>query len=221
MDSVDTQQLELLNQLQNNLLSNDQVFSLYVALSLPLPVSWRLAFYNFLTSLPEPFSSPLWMTIIFVLSPVLTLLFLFILWKLILKLIRNIPKILSLFGRKREDKKTLQLIFPSDTSKSAFATEQLFTLLHSLSRQLSFKDRILFRKNEYALEIVSSKKEGIRYLLSADSKFIQIIKHNLLSYLPGIKVKEVDNYLNIDKKFQTKNKIKLIELKLANHFAYR
>ena len=141
MDSVDSQQLELLNQLQSNLLSNDQVFSLYVALSLPLPVSWRLAFYNFLTSLPEPFSSPIWMTIIFVLSPVLILLSLFILYKLILKLIRSAPKILSLFGAKQETKKTLQLIFPSDTSKSAYATEELFILLHSLSRQLSFKDR--------------------------------------------------------------------------------
>jgi len=217
MDSVDSQQLELLNQLQSNLLSNDQVFSLYVALSLPLPVSWRLAFYNFLTSLPEPFSSPIWMTIIFVLSPVLILLSLFILYKLILKLIRSAPKILSLFGAKQETKKTLQLIFPSDTSKSAYATEELFTLLHSLSRQLSFKDRLFFRKNEYSLEIVSSKSEGIRYLLSADSKFIQIIKHNLLSYLPGIKVKEITSYFNAEKIDNTKTK--LIELKLANHFA--
>lgn len=217
MDSVDSQQLELLNQLQNNLLSNDQVFSLYVALSLPLPVSWRLAFYHWLTSLPEPFSSPIWMTIIFVLSPVLILLSLFILWKLILKLIRNIPKILSVFGAKKETKKTLQLIFPADTSKSAYATEELFTLLHSLSRQLTFKDRILFRKNEYVLEIVSSKSEGIRYLLSADSKFIQIIKHNLLSYLPGIKVSQVKNYFEAEK--IDKNKANLIELKLANHFA--
>lgn len=217
MDSVDSQQLELLNQLQSNLLSNDQVFSLYVALSLPLPVSWRLAFYHWLTSLPEPFSSPIWMTIIFVLSPVLILLSLFILYKLILKLIRSTPKLLSLFGGKQETKKTLQLIFPSDTSKSAYATEELYTLLHSLSRQLSFKDQLLFRKNEYALEIVSSKIDGIRYLLSADSKFIQIIKHNLLSYLPGIKVSQVKNYFNAKKIDNTKTK--LIELKLANHFA--
>lgn len=217
MASVDSQQLQLLNQIQQNTLSNGQAFSLYLALLLPLPISWKLSFYHWLTSLPKPFSSPIWMTVLFVLSPILILLFLYILWKIILKLIRSIPKILSLFGAKQEIKKTIQLIFPSDTTKSAFATEQLYTLLHSLSRQLSFKDRLFFRKNEYALEIVSSKNEGIRYLLSADSKFIQIINHNLLSYLPGIKVKEVKNYFNA--KNLDKSKTKLIELKLANHFA--
>ncbi len=217
MDSVDSQQFELLNQIQNNLLGNDQFFSLYLVLSLPLPVSWRLTLYNFLISLPKPFSSPLWLTLIIVLSPLLILLLLFILYKLILKLIRNIPKILSLFGAKPETKKTLQLIFPADTSKSAYATEELFSLLHSLSRQLTFKDRLFQRKNEYSLEIVSSKIDGIRYLLSADSKFIQIIKHHLLSYLPGIKIKEVNNYFTVKK--IAKTKVKLIELKQANHFA--
>jgi len=165
--------------------------------------------------------SPMWMTIILIVGPILLIVLLYVLVKMFLGIMKAvIPLFFSLFARKKTDKKILQLIFPSDTSKSAYATEQLYTLLHTLSRQVSFRDRITQRKNEYSLEIVSTKNEGIRYLLTADSKFIEIISHNLLSYLPGIKIKEINNYFNIDKTDQTtKRSIRLMELKLSSHFA--
>jgi hypothetical protein len=221
MTSVDYQQLQLLHQIQQHLLSKDQIFSLYLAMKLPLPVSWRLNFYHWLTSLPLPSLSPMWMTIILVAGPILVIISLVILIKIILGITKTVlPLIFSLFASKKTDKKMIQLIFPADTSKSAYATEQLYTLLHTLSRQVSFKDRITQRKNEYSLEIVSTKNEGIRYLLSADSKFIEIISHNLLSYLPGIKIKEASDYFDKNKFDQiTESSVRLIELKLSSHFA--
>jgi len=223
MTSVDYQQLQLLHQIQQHLLSKDQIFSLYLAMRLPLPVSWRINFYNWLTSPPLSTLSPMWMTIILAAGPILVIISLVILIKIVLGITKTvIPMIFSLFASKKTNKKIIQLIFPADASKSAYATEQLYTLLHTLSRQVSFRDRITQRKNEYSLEIVSTKNEGIRYLLSADSKFIEIISHNLLSYLPGIKIKEVNDYLDINQINQTKtNKqsIKLVELKLSSHFA--
>jgi hypothetical protein len=67
---------------------------------------------------------------------------------------------------------------------------------------------------------MSTKNEGIRYLLSADSKFIEIISHNLLSYLPGIKIKEVSDYFNTLKSDQTIERlVRFVELKLSSHFA--
>jgi len=221
MTSVDAQQLQLLHQIQQHLLSKNQVFSLYLAMILPLPVSWRLNFYHWLTSLPLPMLSPMWMTIILAVGPILVIVSLVILIKIILGITKTVvPMIFSRFSKKRTDKKILQLIFPSDASKSAYATEQLYTLLHALSRQVSFRDRITQRKNEYSLEIVSTKNEGIRYLLSADSKFIEIISHNLLSYLPGIKIKEVNDYLTTLKTDQTtKRSIRFVEVKLSSHFA--
>jgi len=220
MTSVDYQQLQLLHQIQQHLLSKNQVFSLYLAMILPLPVSWRLNFYHWLTSLPLPMLSPMWMTIILIVGPILLIVLLYVLVKMFLGIMKAvIPLIFSLFARKKTDKKILQLIFPSDASKSAYATEQLYTLLHTLSRQVSFRDRITQRKNEYSLEIVSTKNEGIRYLLTADSKFIEIISHNLLSYLPGIKTKEVGDYFDKNKVNKTTESVKLIELKLSSHFA--
>lgn len=190
-------------------------------MSLPLLVSWKLNFYHWLNSLPTPFSSPIGMTIILAVIPILMIVSLLILIKIILGIIKTIvPMIFKQFSQKRNDKKMIQLIFPSDTSKSAYATEELYTLLHTLSKQLSFRDRITQRKNEYSLEIMSTKIGGIRYLLSADPKFIEIIKHNLLSYLPGIKIKEVNDYLDIGKINQTtESSIRLIELKLSSNFA--
>jgi len=221
MTSVDYQQLQLLHQIQQHLLSKNQVFSLYLAMMLPLPVYWRLNFYHWLTSPPLSMLSPMWMTIILIAGPILLIVLLYVLVKMFLGIMKVvIPLFFSLFARKKTDKKILQLIFPSDASKSAYATEQLYTLLHTLSRQVSFRDRITQRKNEYSLEIVSTKNEGIRYLLTADSKFIEIISHNLLSYLPGIKIKEVNDYLTTLKSDQTTERsIRFVEVKLSSHFA--
>jgi hypothetical protein len=220
MTSVDVQQLQLLHQIQQHTLSNTHVFSLYLILSLPLPISWKLNFYHWLTPLIATLS-PMWMTIILIVGPILGIIFLIILIKIILRIIKTVvPMIFKQFSQKRTDKKIIQLIFPADTSKSAYATEELYTLLHTLSRQVSFRDRLTQRKNEYSLEIVSTKNEGIRYLLSADSKFIEIIKHNLLSYLPGIKIKEVSNYLDNNSINQTtEQSVRLMELKLSSNFA--
>jgi hypothetical protein len=220
MTSVDVQQLQLLHQIQQHTLSTTHVFSLYLALALPFPISWKLNFYHWLISSPLPMLSPMWMTVILAAGPFLVVIFLVILVIIVWWVIKTTaPLIFSLFASKKTDKKVIQLIFPSDTSKSAYATEELYTLFHTLSRQVSFKDRLSQRKNEYSLEIVSTKNEGIRYLLSAEEKFIEIISHNLLSYLPGIKIKEVNDYLATLKSDQnTERLIRLVELKLSNHF---
>lgn len=117
-------------------------------------------------------------------------------------------------GNFEQSKTILELTFPSDNTKSAFATEQFYILLHLLSRKLSLWQIIFRHKNEYSLEIVSDKKNGIRYLLVAGNKFIENIRRNLLSYLPGIRIKQINDYLD---DFGTGQEI--VELKLANHFA--
>ncbi len=117
-------------------------------------------------------------------------------------------------GKYLETKTILELTFPADNLKSPFATEQFYTLLHLLSRKLSLLQKLFGLKNEYSLEIVATKNEGIRYLLVTKTQFVENIRRNLLAYIPGVKIKKVDDYLNT---FKTNPKI--VELKLANHFA--
>ena len=221
MTATDTQLLQLLHQLQNHELSNIHTLLLGISMSLPGSDDQKLATYHWLTSLPLPEITPTTMVLVVTLGPTAVVLSLLILIILIIWTVRNIvPFVLSRLVKPDHQKKILQLTFPADTSKSAFATEQLYTLLHTLSRQLSFWDSVVQRKNEFSLEIVSTKKEGIRYLLAAHPKFIDIISRNLLSYLPGIKVAETEDYLN--GYFETDGltqSVVITELKLSSHLA--
>jgi len=111
----------------------------------------------------------------------------------------------------------LELTFPSDTTKSAYATQQLFTLLHTLSKQKGFRERLSNQKNLFSFEIVSSRNQGIRYILSIPSKNANTIKRNLLSFLPGIKTRGVEDYL--DENSQTGMFHGVVEFKLSSPFA--
>ena len=221
MTSQDFQLLQLVHQVQSHQVSNIRALLLGISMSLPVSTPQKLNIYHRLSSLPISEISPLQLTLLITLGPVGLVALFFILILLFRWIISTgIPVVLSRIGNHTTEKKLLQLTFPADTGKSAFATEELYRLLHTLSRQLTFWDSVMQRKNEYSLEIVSTKQDGIRYLLAAQPKFIDIISRNLLSYLPGIKITEVgdylDSYLGND---VHKRPIGLIELKLSSHFA--
>jgi hypothetical protein len=101
------------------------------------------------------------------------------------------------------------------TEQSAFTTSQFFNFIHGLSRDNSFIKRFFNLRMEYAFEIVSTKEDGIRYLIRVPKKDASILKKNILSYLPGTEVKEVDDYISKDSAFS-----EVIEFKLSNHFAF-
>src|SRR5690606_8634270 len=64
---------------------------------------------------------------------------------------------------------------------------------------------------------VSTKEEGIRYLLRVNDEDVDLIKKSLLSYLPGINVTVVKDYLP---KRNDINKSVITQFRLANHFAF-
>ena len=219
--TVDQQQLQLLAQIKEGLLPGSQGFLLAIALVLPLPIAWKLNAYNWLISLPIPPMSPMVFTIVIAVTPITLIIGLYLIVKLIVTVFRVIvPLILTRFASKEEPKKLLELTFPALTDKSAYATEQLYILLHTLSRQSTLWDRLTQKKNEYCLELVSTKKEGIRYILSANPKYLDIVSSSILSYLPGIKIKEISDYLgNYIGSGVKSESTKLVELKLKSHFA--
>ena len=162
--------------------------------------------------------SPLVMFLVLAVGPISLIISLFLCAKLLLWLFRKlVPLLLFVFDRKKSEKKFIQLTFPSDTSKSAYATEQLYSLLHHLAKQKSTFDQLLQKKTIYSLEIVSRKDEGIRYILATDEKSIDVIKRSLLSYLPGIKMDEVEDYL--ESTLSEPQNLIISELKLSSHFA--
>ncbi len=117
----------------------------------------------------------------------------------------------------QEEKSFLEISFPADTSKSSYATEQLYSLIHTLARQKTFLQKLTKHKKYYSLEIVSTKNEGVRYVLVVPSTDAAVTKRSLLSYLPGIKIREINDYT--EKLTKTNNLLDIVQLKLSNHFA--
>ena len=111
----------------------------------------------------------------------------------------------------------LELTPPSKTEQSAYSTEQLFLLIHTLGNQRSILERIFGIKPRFSLEIASTKSEGIRYLLRADKKEVGAIKKSVLAYLPHVKIQKVYDYLPDSLDI---NRLRIVEFKLSNHFAY-
>lgn len=87
----------------------------------------------------------------------------------------------------------LELSFPQGTDKSPYATEQLHVLLQSVASSLS-KTR-----SKYSLEIVSNHTNGIRYVIVIPQSSVPYVRRSLLAYLPGIKVRRVNDYLALSR----------------------
>jgi len=86
-------------------------------------------------------------------------------------------------------------IKPTDrTLKSPLSTNQLFTVIHSLIKDESPGLFVKTKKN-ISFELVSTKEDGIRFVLRVPSNESSTIKKNLLAYLSGIEIKEVDDYV--------------------------
>ncbi len=97
-------------------------------------------------------------------------------------------------GKKNVPQAFLELVFPADTTKSAYATEQLHILLRGLVKYYGFWDRLAARKKPYSLELVGTNDDGIRFILVVPASEADIVQRNLLSFLPGLKVRETSDY---------------------------
>ena len=134
----------------------------------------------------------------------------------ILLLIRR----LMVFKHSLDEKSVLlELTPPSITEKNAYTTDQLFSIIHALGNQKSLKDRLLGYQSRFSLEIVSTREKGIRYLVRTSPKQINILKKSLLSYLPNLRVRVVEDYLS-ENIILNKHFYKILEFKLSKHFAF-
>ena len=129
-------------------------------------------------------------------------------------------KLLSIKKSLKETSILLELTPPSVTEKSSYTTDQLFSIIHALGSQRSFKDRLLGHKPRFSLEIISTQDQGIRYMVRTSPKQVNILRKSLLSYLPFLKVKTINEYLPQNSNNLTKYFYKIIEFKLSKHFAF-
>lgn len=135
--------------------------------------------------------------------------------------LRHIPLFVArLAGRLSHSESTplnvfLELVFPADSTKSAYATEQLHVLLRGQVRYRGLLDKLAGHKQPYSLELVGTHNDGIRYILVVPGEQVEYICHNLLSFMPGLKIKQVKDYMESVKQ----TKVGVVELKLGAEFA--
>lgn len=104
----------------------------------------------------------------------------------------------------------LELTPPAKISKTPESTMQLFSVIHGLRAARSFKDKLLDRKPTLSFEIVSTKHQGVRFLIEVDESLSGTLQKAIAAYLPEAKVKETERPIN--------EPSQVFELKQDNHF---
>ena len=112
----------------------------------------------------------------------------------------------------------LELTPPAFTHKTPLATEQLFAVLHVIGRSRSWRESLLGRTSSFSFEVVSTRSEGIRYLVRLAEEDVPVFQKQLAAYLPDVHFKQVDDYL--ETALASNPSMRLMEYKQARHFAY-
>ena len=92
----------------------------------------------------------------------------------------------------KRDMVWIEITPPSSITKTPEATEQLFSVLHGMRAARHLKERLLNRSPVMSFEIVSTRKDGIRYLLQVEKHRSSSTQKAITSYIPDSKVKEVE-----------------------------
>lgn len=148
------------------------------------------------------------------------LIYLLILAFIVLAVLILIRKLLQIKMALKEPSILLELTPPSFTEQKSYTTEQLFSIIHALGNQRSFTDKLLGVKPRFSLEIVSTQSQGIRYVIRTSPKLVNTLEKSLLSYLPHLKLKTINEYLPDSSTLVNKYFYKVTEFKLSKHFAF-
>lgn len=112
----------------------------------------------------------------------------------------------------------LELVPPAATRKTPIATEQFFTVVHAIASQRSWLQRFLGQNNILSLEVVSTRKQGIRYHIRLAEKEVDIFKQQLTAYLPDVRFKKVDDYILTA--LESGHMYSVTEFHQSRHFVY-
>jgi hypothetical protein len=132
--------------------------------------------------------------------------------------------ILRLFFRIKKSVKEVPILLeitpPSHTEKTAYTTTQLFSTFHGLIKEQTLLDKLLGKKQRLSFEIVSSKNEGIRYIVRTTPDQVNNVKKNLTTYLSDVSIKTVNDYLPKDFEKHNDYQTQIVEYRLGESFAF-
>lgn len=93
---------------------------------------------------------------------------------------------------KRRTVQWLEIIPPANVAKTPGATQHLFTVIYGLRSTRTITEKLLGKLPVISCEIVSTKRDGIRFLLEVEQEHSQTIQKTITSYIPDAKVNEIE-----------------------------
>lgn len=121
---------------------------------------------------------------------VVTLLCLFILAIVIISVLR----VVNYYRKYKQDTVILEVTPPAFQDKRPDSTTQFLSVIHGLFKVRSVSDYILRYTPSFSFEILSTRNEGIRYLVHVDKKYQELMRQSLQAYLTDAKVKVLKDY---------------------------
>lgn len=112
-----------------------------------------------------------------------------------------------LIGRPTE---WIEITPPASITKTPEATEQLFSVIHGQHAARTLKDRVLHRLPVMSFEIVSTRKNGIRYLVQVEASQSSGLQKTITAYVPDAKVNVVQRTMDAS--------TEVIEFKETGHY---
>lgn len=103
---------------------------------------------------------------------------------------------------------------PLDAGKTPEATERLFATLHSACTTQKFGHRLLRRSNVVVLEVVSSRRDGVRYIITAPEQAADAVERSITAFSSNCRIKRID-----DPTFAKSDYTKVKEFRQTKHFA--
>lgn len=108
----------------------------------------------------------------------------------------------------------IEITPPHETSKTPEAMEQLFNILYGVGATQKFRHKFLHRNNIFSLEVTSTRRQGVRYIIGTSEREADAIERSIASFLSNSRVKRVD-----DPMFEKNTFTKVKEFKQTKHFA--
>jgi hypothetical protein len=131
-------------------------------------------------------------------------LLIFIIW-------RRIADLVQLY---KQRKVFIEITPPREVTTSPQAIEQFFHIFHNLGATKRFKHKVLGRSKIFSLEVYSTKRNGIRYIVVTNEHDANVIERNLAAFMKDAKIKRIDDPL-----LQPASHTKVKEFKQTKHFA--
>ena len=124
----------------------------------------------------------------------------------------HISDLIQIYKRK---KVFIEITPPRELSLSPRATEQFFTIFYNLGMTKRFKHRVMRRSKVSSLEVFSTKKEGIRFIVGVNESDANSIERSIAAFMRDAKLKRIDDPL-----IHPNSYTKVKEFKQVKHFAF-